>query len=191
VGNTGEGYPQVSYLAKEGGIRKSMEKTVHIVGKISKLLDRFAQFALIILMLLVVVNIVLRVVFGSPILGTYEITGFLFAIVISLAIGYCSFQDGHIKVDFLAERFPLKVQIVAEIILKLVAFGFFVIATWTLWNYGFYLKAVGEVSPSAKIHFYYFVFVIAAGFAIFCIDLLIKLIMSIKDVPKKWSKGYW
>lgn len=162
-----------------------MEKTEQIVGKISKFLDRLAQFALIILMLLVVVNIVLRVAFGSPILGTYEITGFLFALVISLAIGYCSFQDGHIKVDFLAERFPLKIQIVAELILKLVALVFFAIATWTLWNYGIYLKNVGEVSPSAKISFYYFVFVIAAGFAIFCIDLLIKLIISIKDVPKK------
>ena len=52
-----------------------MEKTVHIVGKISKLLDRFAQFALIILMLLVVVNIVLRVVW-KPHFRCYEITGF-------------------------------------------------------------------------------------------------------------------
>jgi TRAP-type C4-dicarboxylate transport system permease small subunit len=191
VGNQGRVTHKSHTWPRKGGIRKSMEKTVHIVGKISKLLDRFAQFALIILMLLVVVNIVLRVVFGSPILGTYEITGFLFAIVISLAIGYCSFQDGHIKVEFLAERFPLKMQIVVEIILKLVALVFFAITTWTLWNYGIYLKNVGEVSPSAKIHFYYFVFIIAVGFAIFCIDLLIKLVVFIKDVPQKWSKGYW
>ena len=153
MGNTGEGYPQVSYLAKEGGIRKSMEKTVHIVGKISKLLDRFAQFALIILMLLVVVNIVLRVVFGSPILGTYEITGFLFAIVISLAIGYCSFQDGHIKVEFLAERFPLKLQIVTEIILKIAALVFFAIATWAIWNYGIYLKMLVRFLLQQKFTF--------------------------------------
>ncbi len=166
-----------------------MGKIEALAHKMSIFLDRLAQFTLMILMMLVVINIVLRVAFGSPILGTYEITGFLFAIVISLSIAYCSLLGGHIKVEFLAERFPESVQIAADVLLKIVAIVFFAIATWTLWEYGLYLKTVGEVSPSAKIAFYYFVYVIVAGFVMLCINLVVELLTFVRNVSQKQEQG--
>jgi len=50
-----------------------MGKIEHQANRISKLLDGLAQFTLVVLVLLVVVNVVLRVALGSPILGTYEL----------------------------------------------------------------------------------------------------------------------
>lgn len=164
-----------------------MGKSEYIINRINRLLDRVAQFTLIIVMMLVVINIVLRAFFGKPILGTYELVGFLFAVVVSLSIAYCAFQNGHIAVDFLAERFPIKIQIVSDIILKAIALVFFAIATWTLVNYGISLFNSGEVSPSAKIPFYYFVFIIAVGFAMLCVELFIQFKNRIKDLPRKWT----
>ena len=65
--------------------------------------------AVLALMILATGNVVLRI-FHAPFRGTYEIVGFLGAVVIAFALGYTQKRKDHIVVDILTERFSKKDQ---------------------------------------------------------------------------------
>lgn len=70
-------------------------------------------------MLLIVANIFLRTVLNHPILGTYELVGFLTAVGVALALAHCAFKDGQIAVSLIMERFSNKCQAMVSFSLTL------------------------------------------------------------------------
>ena len=127
--------------------------------------------AVLTLMILATGNVVLRV-FHAPFRGTYEIVGFLGAIVIAFALGYTQQRKNHIVVDILTERFSKQTNRVLDMINYFVTMIFFAIIAWQLLVWGNKLVAGAEVSETLKIVFYPFVFSVALGFAVFSLTLL-------------------
>lgn len=151
-----------------------------LVTGLSRFLDRIAGICLAGVMLLVVVNIILRVVFNRPILGTIEYVGFFTAVVIGLSLAYCAVQNAHIAVNFVADKLPVKVQAVFDTVVNTLALGFWGLASWHLWKYGQSLAASGVVSSTTQTPYYPFVYLVAAGLFALCLVLLVKLIESVK-----------
>ena len=148
----------------------------------SSILDKLAQICLFSVMLLIVSNIILRVVFNHPILGTYELVGYLTALGIAFALAHCAFQNGHIAVSFIMEKFPRKSQSSVDILVNAVSLIFWAGTVWYLGNFGQAMKMKGLVSPSAEIPVYPFVFLIALGIFGLSLVLLFKLLISCREV---------
>jgi len=76
-----------------------MEYMFGLLKKTSKWLAVVAGAALTFMMFLTVADVVLRAG-GRPIMGTYEIVGFLLALVIGFSIPIVSLNKKHIYMDF-------------------------------------------------------------------------------------------
>lgn len=152
------------------------------VKGVSQAFDKIAGLCIFSVMLLVVGNIIMRTVFKQPILGTYELVGFLTATGVALALAYCAFQNGHIAVSFILERFPAKFQTSVEIIVNAASLLFWAGAVWSLTRYAGAMKLKGLVSPSAEIPVYPFIYLVAFGLAGLCLVQLFKTLVYCREL---------
>lgn len=159
-----------------------MKQLAVIVKRVSSSLDKLAGLCIFSVMLLVVANIILRTVFNQPILGTYELVGFLTAMGVSLALAHCAVQEGHIAVSFIIERFPHKIRSLTDLFVNAASLMLWAAAVWSLGKFGQAMKIKGLVSPSAEIPVYPFIYLVAFGLLGLCLVLLVKLLVSIREV---------
>ncbi|NSW91122.1 MAG: TRAP transporter small permease [Firmicutes bacterium] len=152
------------------------------VKKVAALLNEVACWGIVLVMVLVVFNIILRAVFKSPILGTYEYTSFLTALIVGCGIAYCAAVNGHIAIGFIIEKLGKKAQSIIDMVTGTIVFCCMLFFTWRMFLYAGRLAASNEVSPTTQTPFYLFVYVIAAGFAVLSLVLLDKAKQAIKEV---------
>jgi TRAP-type C4-dicarboxylate transport system permease small subunit len=146
-----------------------------IASGLRKILMAAGGVALIVLVLLATGNVALRVV-RAPLSGTYEIVAFLGAIVIAGALGDTQKRKDHIVVEILSEKFPPGVKRVLDGIGYAVSAVLFGIVTWRVFALGLTIQRSGELSETLKFPFHPFVYLVAAGFAILVLTLLLDLI---------------
>jgi len=92
-----------------------------------KILHVVAFIALMCMMAIVVANVIGRIFFKSPVMGTLEIAGFAGVIVVAVAIGLAQYENRNIYVDIIIGRFPERFRVIADsftYLLSLVAVGF-------------------------------------------------------------------
>jgi len=151
-----------------------------IDGFLNKILMFMGGVAVLLLMSLATVNVCLRFFFNAPYRGTYEVVGFLGAIVIAFALGYTQKRKDHIVVDILTEKFPRRVNRILDRINYLVTTIFFSIVTWQIFIWGEKISKSGEVSETLKIIFHPFIYSVSLGFAVFSFTLLIDFLKNLK-----------
>ncbi len=157
-----------------------IERLVHWV---SEFCDRIAQVAVIAMMLLVVGNILGRLVW-KPIYGTFDFVGFLGAILVALALAYCALKKGHIAVELIMMRLPERVQGIIGILTHMLSLGIFVLITWQCIVLGNDMRRSGELSMTALVPFYPYLYAIAFGCGLLCIVILIDIIKSLVKAVK-------
>jgi len=81
--------------------------------RLSDAIDRFIvavasviNWIWVLLIVLIVINVALRYVIGTNFVAMEELQWHLYAIGFMLGIGFALQQDGHVRVDVVAERFP-------------------------------------------------------------------------------------
>ena len=158
-----------------------------VVHSLSKFCDRIAQGAVMAMMLLVVANIIWRVVpkIGRPIFGTYDVVGFIGATLVAFAIAYCAVQGGHISVELVVARFPQRVQGIIGSITGFLSLGIFAVVTWQCVVLANDMWRVGEVSMSALLPFYPYIYGVGFGCALLCLVILVDLGKSLAKVVGK------
>jgi TRAP-type C4-dicarboxylate transport system permease small subunit len=145
------------------------------IKKGAKAFAEIAGWLLFACMLIVTVNVILRKVFGSPLLGTYEWVGILTAVMISLGLAYCASVGGHIAIDFIFNKMKPGLQRAIAIIcggISCVVMGGVAVS---IFQYANRLALNGEVSPTTRIPFYIFVYAAGVGFVAFLAVLLLDL----------------
>lgn len=150
-------------------------------------LDKLAGICIFLVMLLVVTNVISRGVFNNPILGTYELVGFLTAMAISFALAHCAWQDGHIALSFVMDRFPRRIQSLTAVLIQAVSIVFWSTTAWYLIRFAQAMKIKGLVSPSAEIPVYPFIYLVALGLAGLCLVLLCQFIFSLSKIIADYS----
>lgn len=158
-----------------------MNQLSSLVKGLSSILDKLAGLCFFSVMLLIVANILLRTVFNQPILGTYELVGFLTAIGVALALANCAFQDGHIAVSFIMEHFSKKIQSLAAVFVNIVSLIMWTAAVWALEKFGSTMKVKGLVSPSAEIPVYPFIYLVALGLLGLCLVLVFRSLVYLRE----------
>lgn len=155
--------------------REGLGRFQILVLNISKVMDKIAGFAIMLTMLLIVANILMRVLFNSPILGTGEMVGFLTAGAIGLSLALCALQNGHIAIDLLVDSFPAPIRVLVDIMIQLVVVIFLGACSWGLMLLANSNAASGLVSSTIQIPVYPFIYLVAFGFFIFALAQLTKL----------------
>lgn len=159
-----------------------MKQLSGLVKKVSSIMDKLAGVFIALVMVLIVTNIILRKLFNSPILGTYEIVGFLTALGVGFALAHCAFQNAHIAIDFIMERLPSRIQALTAVLVNAASVVFWTATVFFLGEYAQAMKIKGLVSPSAEIPVYPFIYLVAVGLAGLCLVLFFKFLVSFKEV---------
>ncbi len=129
---------------------------------------------LVLMMTLTCTNILLRQ-FGSPIRGTFEIMGFLGAVIFALSLGYSHEKKEHLYVSIFFDKFPAKLKTAAQLFNYVLCIVFFSMLAWQLFNKAIILKNVHEVSETLRIPYYPFILVFSFGVAVFVLLFIYEL----------------
>ncbi|MBE0603330.1 MAG: TRAP transporter small permease [Deltaproteobacteria bacterium] len=150
--------------------------------RISELLRKVLMIAagvsLLGLTLLATANVALRI-FRVPVGGTYEVVSFLGAIVTAGALGYTQKRRHHIVVDILSDKYPPGIKRAVDRVSHVIMFLLFSVVSWQTAAYGRRLIRAGEVSETLKIPFHPFVFMVALGFAVLALTILLDFLESV------------
>ncbi len=157
-----------------------MNKFTRWIKEISQHMNNLAGLCIVVVMLLVVSNILLRVVFHQPLLGTYEYVNMITAVAIGLSLAHCAYQNGHIAVDFIIQRFSPKIQRAADILTHIIAISFWSVSAWYVAKYARTMLDSNTVSPTTQIPLSPVVYLIALGLLALCLVLSLRLTQSLK-----------
>ena len=142
-------------------------------GVIAKALTFLAGIFLVAMMLLACANMVLRAVW-VPVQGTFELMGYMGAVVAAFSLAFAQRQKSHIAVGILLKRFPMFIRRIADALTSLISCAFFTIAGIETWKWAAYLVQTNEVSETLQIIYHPFVFATSAG----CLALAFVLLVD-------------
>ena len=136
-----------------------------------------AAIAVTAMMLLTCADVLLRIL-RCPIPGTYEIVGLLGATFVSFSLAHTTTERGHIAVDFIVQKLPLRLQDLVDCINSIICAFLFAVITWQSVVYALDLKNSGEVSMTLQMPIHPFVFGIALGCGMLSLVLFLRSVES-------------
>jgi len=161
------------------------EKGVH---RLADLLNLVAGACLVGMTVLTCADVVLRL-FRHPILGTYEIIGFLGATVAGFAMAYTTVKGGHVAVAVVVMRLSPRVQKGIFIITQLLGMVLFALLTWECVTYGNDLRTSGEVSLTLELPFFPVLYGLSLSAFMVCLVLWMDLWRVITKTRKPWEQN--
>jgi TRAP-type C4-dicarboxylate transport system permease small subunit len=162
-----------------------MQRIEKLVTRAGKIMDIVAGWGIVAVMALVVINVLMRVIFNNPIMGIYEYVGYLTAGIIAFSVSYCALQNAHIAISFIFEKLPLKSRKIIDIITGFIIVLFLLFLCVQVVVYALKVMSSGEVSPTAKMPFYPFIFMTALGLFVLSVIEFIKIM---KGVRREWQQ---
>jgi TRAP-type C4-dicarboxylate transport system permease small subunit len=130
--------------------------------------------ALVCMVALSAANMIMRAVW-APIPGTYELIGLLCALAAGMGLGYTQLAKGHVAVTIVTDSFSPAAGRVVEVVSHLIGAAFFGCAAWQTAAWAAGLARSGELSETLRIPFYPAVGVVALGFVVLALTLLLDL----------------
>jgi TRAP-type C4-dicarboxylate transport system permease small subunit len=158
------------------------------VHRLSSILNFVAGFCLVGMTCLTCADVVLRL-FRHPILGTYEMVGFLGATVAGLAMAYTTMKGGHVAVAVLVMQFSRRVQTTIFTITHLLAIVLFALLTWECMAYGNDLRISGEVSLTLELPFFPVLYGLSLSSFVVCLVLWVDLWGVLAGKKDPWSRA--
>lgn len=146
----------------------------NFLKKLTRIQLALGGCVLILMICLTCANILFRQ-FGMPVRGTFELMGYMGALIFALSFGYSHEKREHIYVSILFDRFPRKVQRAARMVNSFLTTIFFALLSFQLVKNALNLKAVEELSETLRIAYYPVILVLAFGTAYLVVLIIFEL----------------
>lgn len=156
-----------------------MERRATTIKWLSRFMNWIAGAALLCIILITVSDIILRR-FRTGIVGTYEIVGFLGAIVVGFSIPQSFLDKAHIIMDSVTKALPQRLQKQFILLTRFLGIAMFGIIGWNLFVMGNELWRSGEGSPT--LHWPVYPIAYSLGLCCFveCLVLIYDLSQELK-----------
>lgn len=129
-------------LNKLDALAERVERLVQISG-------HFFAWAIVLLMINIIVQVVLRYVFSRDMVALGELQWHFYAVVVTISVSYAQKEDAHVRVDLFHRNFSPKAKRIIEIVGILFFFvPLFVIVFWYGCEFTHDAFRIGEKSPS-------------------------------------------
>ena len=170
-------------LIASGKREKAMKNDERFVHVASRGVCWLSAVSLFFMMVLTCCDVILRY-FGYPIRGTYDVVGLSSAFVLALPIAYTQLLRGHVGIDFIVQKFPVRLRRAIDVTNGVLNFVVYTLLAWQCSLYGIKLWSVGRVSESVKIPLFPFPLVVAFGCALMSVVLLFELYRFVRPVEE-------
>ena len=124
------------------------------------------------MMMLTALDVILRYIFNSPILGVLEITEFMMVVIVFFSMSYTQAEKKHVAVDFFVTRLSERKQHIIDLMSYVIYFLILAGICWKSIAKGLELLATNEVSMTLSIPVFPFFFVVALGCVAMCLILM-------------------
>ncbi|NTV91578.1 MAG: TRAP transporter small permease [Clostridiales bacterium] len=151
-------------------------KIKKVIYKCSEWLNLIGVALMIFMVLLVLVDILGRLLFKSPVPGTYELIEYAMVIVIVFAMAYCQVRRGHIDVSSLVDMFPKPLQLLVNTLVNLLAAAMMGCMAWQTFVKGGIDYVAGTTSAVLYIAKYPFVYLASFGFGLIALVFFIQML---------------
>ncbi|MFV0437840.1 MAG: TRAP transporter small permease [Desulfopila sp.] len=146
------------------------------IAWLAKNLNRISGLCLIIMMGLSCSDIVMRFL-QRPFRGTYEIVGFLSALMLSFSMAQTMIERGHVMVEIFMNAMPRPVRKVIFVITRMTTAGLLALLAYETITFGTYYKNSGELSLTLQLEFYPILYAMGCAFALSAIVPLIDAVL--------------
>jgi TRAP-type C4-dicarboxylate transport system permease small subunit len=153
-------------------------------GVITFALGWISVVCVFIMMLLTTVDVVLRYIFNSPIIGAFEVSEFMMVIIVFFSMAYTQYRKGHVSVDIFVGRMSQRKQAFVDLFNHVVTIFILLLITWRSSLTALELADTMETTGTVPIPVFPFQFVVAFGCLAMGIELLrdcIKIIGTSKS----------
>ncbi len=156
------------------GARSGFEAAVRRTCRVA---NRAAGVVLMFLVIVLVADVFGRFA-GYPVLGSYEIVQYGFALVVCLSIGYAGVEEAHIAIDLVFGALPKGLQRIFVALSDVLSIFIFAVIVWRLAADGWESYRIAERSSTLGIPIFVFGFALAAGFALLLLVILLRFLKS-------------
>lgn len=144
-----------------------------------KILDYLSWVTLFSMMAITILDVFLRKLFNTSILGTVELTEFMMVIVVFSSLAQCEVDNGHIRVELIIDKFGPKVRTYANIFTQTLCTALFAMMSTSIYHHAINMKSSGEVSMDLGLPMYPFVYIAFFGCIVMTVVLFFKTILII------------
>ncbi|ABB37436.1 tripartite ATP-independent periplasmic transporter DctQ component [Oleidesulfovibrio alaskensis G20] len=159
-----------------------MEKILTAMERLGELLAKVMAAAagctLVLMVMLACGNIAGRAL-GMPVKGTFELLGFMGALVAGLSLAFAQRHKAHIFVAFFVARFTRPVRLVLDAAVYFCSALFFAAASRELIGLGAFITDFGELSETLHLAYAPFVYVVSAGCGVMAYILSVSFLKTV------------
>lgn len=121
---------------------------MRVVDAVTSAIAALAGLLIILLVGVMVFEVVSRYVFNAPTIWAADMTYMLNGALFMLAAAYCLKEDGHVRIDFLTERLPRRLQgLLAAVLMACLALPTFGALSYVAVERAMRSYTRGEVDP--------------------------------------------
>jgi TRAP-type C4-dicarboxylate transport system permease small subunit len=156
------------------------------IYRLSSLLNTLAGVVLMFMMVLTTADVCLRYFFKKPIMGAFELTEQLMAVLVFFGLGYAQIKKSHVCVDLLVSRFTKKKQAAIDSLTSILSSVLLLLVTRQTILYALGLLASGRTAGTMGLFVIYpFAFLAALGVLVFLLISLMDLLNYAANVVKR------
>lgn len=124
---------------------------------------------LLLLLALTVAAVVMRKVFGSPLIGIFDISQVTLIVIVFSGMAYCGITRGHVAVDLFNDLFPSRVQKLLNVVVNLVTAALLGFMAWITVIRAFDAREINEATMMIFIPHFPFFLMAAVGLTAYAI----------------------
>jgi len=159
-------------MMKEKG---TLSGTERVVFKICNVSQYVAGSILVFLVLVLVADAAGRFVL-MPVAGSYEIVQYGFALMVAFSVAFTQLRGGHVSIELIFSSFPAGVRRVLTFINRILSLVIFGLVTWRIFADSIAAYKLGEESSTLTLPVWLFMAMLALGFTLLLIVIIVKLI---------------
>ncbi|MFH1490102.1 MAG: TRAP transporter small permease subunit, partial [Pseudomonadota bacterium] len=171
------------------GLDRTVGALEKVILSVTKFFNAIGVFFLTMMMVIITVDVILRYFFNSPIDGSLELIQCVLVLTVLLAIPYTTVRKLHVSIDIVTSKLSESVRSRLERIVILISLVLCSLLVWRTLKFAMLKYQNNEMSSVLNIPFAPFVAVVAFGFALAGVGLLVQLLRHIEHGIKGWRQG--
>lgn len=174
-----------------------MVKITGALRKLAEWMNYVAMAACFVMMCLMTADVIGRYFFRSSILGSYELTENIFAIIVGFTLAYCQVQKRHIHVDVVTNALPYRLRKIIEAIISVACCAFLFVLARAQIQQTIDVYNQGIKSTVLQFKLWPFNLCLAIGICVFFLtflaDVIVDIIAAVKgqNEEDKASEPAW
>ena len=136
---------------------------------------------------LIVSNVLMRLIFNSPIAFVEEYSGFAFVFLVFMGLAWATRTESHIEVTLLYSKLPTKVQNSLAVITSILSLAVVSVYFWFAFKTFLHSWRVNELSVITNTPFWIPKLLMCIGIAFFGLEVLIRVLKTLKLVESTAS----